>query len=219
MTEDSPESADPWLDAALSQLDPPHIPMEVSARIVDALAVGVGDPVGGRRGVAPIAPRRRRWIWAAAGVAAAGLVATALVVDRADAPIPATVAGGQWAGLQTIPVSTGSDYSEGERGRPRPEVPALPALPVAPPDTVSRTFAASEAGMSACLPARWGTPPDDLAMLDIARYGCRPVAVMAYLDGTGDPTADVVVVGTGCSANQPDVHLRHVTTLAQRGGG
>ncbi len=218
MTEDSPESADPWLDAALSQLDPPHIPMEVSARIVDALAVESETRSAAAAGIAPIAPRRRRWIWAAAGVAAAGLVATALVVDRADAPIPATVAGGQWAGLQTIPVSTGSDYSEANVDALVQRFLRSPALPVAPPDTVSRTFAASEAGMSACLSAV-GYSPDDLAMLDIARYGSRPVAVMAYLDGTGDPTADVVVVGTGCSANQPDVHLRHVTTLAQRGGG
>ena len=71
MTEDSPESADPWLDAALSQLDPPHIPMEVSARIVDALAVESETRSAAAAGVAPIAPRRRRWIWAAAGVAAA----------------------------------------------------------------------------------------------------------------------------------------------------
>ncbi|MFM2437673.1 MAG: hypothetical protein RLZ55_484, partial [Actinomycetota bacterium] len=133
MTADTPDDAqNAWLDAALADLDPPRIPIHVSDRIVAALqhesALRVEAPApsaatptvtaaqpqaaGDRSTVTPLAPRRRRWIWAAAGIAAAAMVATAVIVDRADAPEPATVAGGQWAGLQTIPVSTGTEYTD-----------------------------------------------------------------------------------------------------------
>lgn len=216
------------LDAALAQLDPPHIPLAVAARIEAALrhesaaransaraAVAIASPTP----PAPEADRRghrsRRWIWAAAGgLAAAGLAATAIVVQHADAPVPATVAGGQWAGVNTVPVSTGSDYTEANMDALIQKFVRSRELPVAQPSATANTFAASPSGLSACLGAL-GYSPDSLAMLDIARYGNRPVAVLAYLNGAGDRTADVLVVGTGCSATQPDVHLHHVTDMSQ----
>lgn len=239
MTADTPDDAqNAWLDAALADLDPPHIPIDVSHRIVAALqhesALRRETPVssaatptetaaqpqaaGDPSTVAPLAPRRRRWIWAAAGIAAAGLVATAVIVDRADAPVPATVAGGQWAGLQTIPVSTGTEYTDQNIDTLVPTYLRSRALPAAQAATVARTFAASESSLSACL-NELGYAPDDLAMLDLARYGNRPVAVLAYLDGNGDTTADVVVVGTGCSTSQPDVQARRVTAMPQVNAG
>jgi hypothetical protein len=55
----------------------------------------------------------------------------------------------------------------------------------------------------------------DLRMIDLATYENLPSAIMAFSAGDQDRTADVVVVGTLCNRNDPQVRTRAVVVMAR----
>ncbi|MCB0916016.1 MAG: hypothetical protein H6525_01685 [Actinobacteria bacterium] len=228
------------LHSALSELPNPPIPADVSARVLAAIAAesearatARQSPVNADAAPADIARARnnRRWWYAAGGVAAAGLAVAlaATVLPSGDSlPVGVTaeasnttpaemklgvpgVPGSRQAGPGVVPVSSGTTYSPESVARQVPEVLAS-ATVEAPTTLLQATFAETPAGIRSCLDGV-GFPPDDLALIDMARFSDTPVAVLAYLTGDDDDTADVVVVGIRCNRSDPQVRHRDVANM------
>ncbi len=223
---------DVWLRAPLADLPTPAIPDDVAQRVSAALQAESQARQAAEVPTLRHAGRNRRWWYAAGGIAAAG-IAVALAVsalpggggtpagvtaDASESPIVAPIEDGESArtgdqqnALSVVPVSSGNRYTADNM---KAQVPVLIASPsaAAPPEVVRATFAATPAGIVSCLDGV-GYPPQDLALLDIARFQDAPVVVLAYLSGAEDGTADVVVVGVRCSSSDPQVRHRDVANM------
>lgn len=233
----SDESADEstagdWLIPHLGSLPVPTMPDAVSDRVLAALraesaasrpsappapAPAVTD-LGVERDNRRAAGSGRGWWAAAAGVAAVALGALVYVEAMPTASQSGTVVAesasdrpAATAGAQIVPVSSGADYSVQNIDRMVPSTIAA-SRPAATAEALRATFAATDDGIRSCL-AGVGNPPQDLALLDLAKFQNSPVAVLAYLDGNDDGTADVVVVGVRCSRDDPQVRHRDVADM------
>lgn len=222
-----------WLIPHLHDLPAPAMPAAVSDRVLAALRTEAAGrqpsaPPDSTPAVADLdharADRRstgsgRAWWVAAAGVAAVALGALVYVETMPTAPPSGTVVAeaasdraAATAGGQVVPISSGADYSAQNIDIMVPSTIAA-ARPAATAEALRATFAETEAGIRSCL-AGVGNPPQDLALLDLAKFQDSPVAVLAYLDGNDDGTADVVVVGVRCSRDDPQVRHRDVADMA-----
>jgi hypothetical protein len=228
-----------WLLPHLQELAPAGIPGAVAARISAALAAE--PPLASSSAAAAVTPgpantdaavtpgpevrptdsprglatggaserARRRWWPAALGVAAAGVVGV-VVVSSLQAPDDTRLAGPLG---EVVPVASGTDYTPAAmteligRNLRSPESLAPAAVSVR-----QATFTGSEAGIESCL-VGVGNPPRQLAMLDLARFRDAPAAVLVFLSDSQDSSADIVVVGPGCSQRQPQVRHRTVAYL------
>ncbi len=175
------------------------------------------------------ATSNRRWWWAAGGVAATGIGVALALSALPDGSQPGNITAEASSVVQpeqqtpdsfaadavkVVPVSSGSTYTAQNVRLRVPQV-MESATGVASPEVLRATFAATPAGIDSCL-AGIGFPPQDLALLDIARFQDSPVAVLAYLTDADDGTADVVVVGVRCSKTDPQVRHRDVADMAAR---
>lgn len=178
----------------------------------------------------PQASQRRgrgRWLYAAAGIAAVGAVGVALVVNSSSNPIPPVAAPApsnsdqdsitdinSGGGFTVQPISSGLSYTAASLA---PAVSAnithTPTSAAAPARRAS-SFAATSAGVKSCLEGV-GASMVDLRMIDLATYENLPSAIMAFSAGDQDRTADVVVVGTLCNRNDPQVRTRAVVVMAR----
>ncbi|MDQ1246033.1 MAG: hypothetical protein QG597_400 [Actinomycetota bacterium] len=237
---DDQAAADPtagdWLLPHLADLPAPAMPADISDHLLAVIRAESVQRQHATAAAAPSAPvtdleaerraRRssRRWWAAAAGVAAIGLAGLVYVETMPSTPDAGSVAAGSASGptdtaAAVVPITSGADYSVQNLTTMVPATisssrATLPSR--APTDALRTTFAATEAGIRSCL-AGVGNPPQDLALLDLARFQNAPVAVLAYLDGNDDGTADVVVVGVRCSQEDPQVRHRDVANMISGG--
>lgn len=180
-------------------------------------------PLSSARGPQPSRQSSRRWWLAAGAVAATALVATAVVTAMPGADEGAGVVADAGAAqnaavtpLTVQPVSSGTSYSTQNLASEVPRLITIRSAAVADADSRRATFAETDDGIRSCL-AGVGNPPTDLALLDLAQFQDGRVAVLAYLTGADDGTADVVVVGIRCSRTDPQV--RHRTQASMTGVG
>ncbi len=170
---------------------------------------------------------RGRWLYAAAGIAAVGAVGVALVVNSSSTPTPPAAAPAPSrtdlnaitdttdnGGFTVQPISSGLSYTANSLA---PTVAAnMTTTPTSAPapDRRASSFAATSAGVKSCLEGV-GASMVDLRMIDLANYENLPSAIMAFSAGDQDRTADVVVVGTLCNRNDPQVRTRAVVVMAR----
>jgi hypothetical protein len=232
-----------WVRSLLGRLPEPQIPDDVSQGILAALSAEsrvrsdslVTTLPAESANIPPATPEHlgdvthlgsnRRWWWAAGGVAAAGiglaLAVSALPNGSAPGGITAEAVnveqhadGSSATIVPVVPVSSGSTYTA-ENVRVRVPQVISSSAGAAPPEVLRSTFAETPAGITSCLDGV-GFPPQDLALLDIARFQGSPVAVLAYLTDAGEQTANVVVVGIRCSHTDPQVRHRDVADMNAR---
>jgi hypothetical protein len=169
-------------------------------------------------------PGRGRWLFAAAGIAAVGVVGVALVVNSRTVPTPPVAAPqpsrseqnviSDNSGFSVQPISSGLSYTAESLA---PAVSAhMTSTPAATAATERRasSFAATPAGVKSCLEGV-GASIVDLRMIDLANYENLPSAIMAFSAGDQDRTADVVVVGTLCNRENPQVRTRAIVVMAR----
>lgn len=206
-----------WLLPHLRGLAPGEIPASVAARVTAAIAATAGQPALAEvPASADAAPRggsaedraRRRWWPAVLGVAAAGLAGVVIVSSlqspgAQDGPIAGPLG-------EVVPVASGTEYApESMTELITRNLKAEARLTPAGASVTQATFSGSRAGIDSCL-VGIGQPPQELAMLDLARFRNAPAAVLVFLSDSTDSSADVVVVGPGCSQRQPEVRHRSV---------
>jgi hypothetical protein len=221
-----------WLIPHLADLASPGMPAEVAdhlrntiqaeAALRSSAATAVPASSLPPPAVADLAAERRarrasRTWWAAAvGIVAVGLAGLVYVETMPSASDSGSVTAESTVGRTdpqpaVVPVTSGADYSVQNISTMVPAA-ITSARSAAPTDALRATFAETEAGIRSCL-AGVGEPPQDLALLDMARFQNAPVAVLAYLDGNDDGTADVVIVGVRCSQEDPQVRHRDVANM------
>lgn len=198
-----------WLLPHLADLAPASIPVDVAARITSALAAEQPSGAGGQPVTGPTHARdraRRRWWPAALGVAAAGVVGV-VVVSSLQSPTESRFAGPLG---EVVPIASGTEYTpEAMTELVGRNLRTAATLTPAAVSVRQANFAGSTAGIDSCL-VGVGNPRQQLAMLDLARFRNAPAAVLVFLSDSKDSSADVVVVGPGCSQRQPEVRHRTV---------
>ena len=191
------------VSALLAQLPRPVVPAEVSQRIAAALAVQARP-----------APRSsRRWFPAAA----AALVVIGASVGYSElnhgTATSSTASAGDLAGIgaslapqlqaPAVAASAGMANSATSSAAPMPSVAAAPST------LLPGTFAATEAGLASCLTGigRSGQVPNQVKSV---RAAGQAAVALTFLNADGT-SADLIVVGTACSATAP--HVLGRTTL------
>lgn len=242
-TDDTPPAGDEWLTAALRSLPSPTMPPEVASRISASIAAESAARETSRE-TPPVTNvtrlrTRSRWILAAGGIAAAGLVA-AFVVGQvntappvplaqtpptpqtrasadAGAPIPSTGNPSDPTPPEVSfvqPISSGTTYSAASlEAAVADHMQDMPSTP-APPAARAASFARSPAGIKSCLKGV-GMKAVELRMIDLAQYEDLPSAVMAFRAGDQDPTTDVVVVGVQCNQTAPQLRASMTVEATQ----
>lgn len=232
--------SDDWIRRQLADLGQQpaqvSIPHDVNQRIIEALRAEPLNPSESPTRLAevvPLAPTdpspppqrtSRRWWLAAGAIAATALVATAVVTampgsDGGATGVVADAGAAQNAAVTPLnvqPVSSGTSYDVDNLASEVPRLITIRTATVADIDTRRATFTETDDGIRSCL-AGVGNPPADLALLDLAQFQDARVAVLAYLTGADDGTADVVVVGVRCSSADPQV--QHRTQARMTGAG
>lgn len=213
--------------ALLGSLPAVTMPDDVTHRLTQVIAAESAArlTVDPQSPASPPSHRSRgRWLFAAAGVAAVGVVGVALVATSGPTSPPPVAAPTASHTEQTAindtgnfsvqPISSGLSYTAASLA---PAVSAnMASVPTTAPEPSRRasSFAATSAGVKSCLEGV-GASVVDLRMIDLATYENLPSAIMAFRAGDEDRTADVVVVGNLCSRSDPQVRTRAVVVMAR----